>query len=124
MQDFRNYLTTIVNMQPQESNWVYVVSLSNYEWARGLTFIQVVEERKRYFHPYGRYGWPSEPPNYIGFRYGGVLQSIHHIENAQVIKNFHPSFPEYHNKEKEPYFLYKLGPAIRPSHEVKTGKIY
>ncbi len=65
MQEFRNYIATIVNMQPQQSNWVYVLVLNNFEWAPGLTFIQVVEKRKRYFHPYGVRGWPKEPPNYL-----------------------------------------------------------
>lgn len=121
MREFRNYLATIVNMQPQDSNWVYVVSLGNGEWQRGLTFIQVVEDRKRYFHPYGRGGWPKEPPNYIGFRYGGVLQSVHHIESAEVIRNFHPHFPECRDREGEPHFLYRLGPAIRPARDVRSG---
>lgn len=124
MQEFRNYLATIVNMQPQESNWVYVVSLGDREWAPGLTYIQTVEKRRKYFHPYGGVrGWPKEPPNYIGFRYHGVLQSIHHIENWEVIKNFHLHFPESPDEEEEPYFLYKLGPPIRPSRELKSGKV-
>jgi hypothetical protein len=124
MEEFRTYIATIVNMQLQESNWVYILVLNNFEWAPGLTFIEVVEKRKRYFHPYGVRGWPKEPPNYIGFRYNGRLQSIHHVESAEVIKNFHPHFPEYPDKEeKEPLFLYKLGPAIRPAHEVKNGKV-
>src|SRR5438093_8037095 len=37
MQEFRNYIATIVNMQPQESNWVYVLVLNNFEWAPSLT---------------------------------------------------------------------------------------
>ena len=125
MQELRNYLATIVNMQQQESNWVYVVSLSHSEWATDLTYIQTVEKRRRYFHPYGGAGgWPKEPPNYIGFRYYGALQSIHHIESWEVIKNFHPHFHESPDwQETNPYFLYKLGPPIRPSREVKSGKI-
>ncbi len=122
MQEFRNYIATIVNMQPQESNWVYVVSLSNFEWAPRLTFIQVVEQRKRYFHPYGTGGWPKEPPNYLGFRYGGRLQSIHHVEGTEVIRNFYPHFSEAPDKKVDPFFLYELGPSIRPAHEVKNGK--
>lgn len=125
MEELRNYIHRIVNMQNQETNWVYVLALSNHEWAPGLTFIQVVEERKKYFHPMGTHGWPKEPPNYIAFRYRGRLQSIHHIEKALVINNFHPHFPEYPNRiEKTQHFLYWLGAAIRPAHEVKTGKVY
>lgn len=124
MQEFRNYLATIVNMQPQNSNRVYVVSLSNAECAPGLTFLQVVKERNRYFHPYGHPRWPKEPPNYLAFRYGGRLQSIHHVEDARVIRNFHPYFHEYPDKEDRPHFLYRLGPAIHPGHEVRAGKVF
>ena len=124
MQEFRNYIATIVNMQPQESNWVYVVSLNYTECAKGLTFVDVVEKRRRYFHPYGGGGWPTEPPNYLGFRYGGCLQSVCHVEHAQVIRNFHPHFPEYANKQVSPHFLYRLGPPIYPGKEVRTGAVY
>jgi uncharacterized membrane protein len=52
------------------------------------------------------------------------LQSIHHVESAEVIKNFHPHFPERPDKEeKEPHFLDRLGPPSRPAHEVKNGKV-
>jgi hypothetical protein len=124
MRELRNYLATIVNMQKQDSNKVYVLSLGNQECAPGLTFKQVVNERKRYFHPYGSGGWPKEPPNYIGFRYDEILQSIHHIESAELFKNLFLHFPEYPDKEeRQSYYLYKLGPAIRPSREVKAGTI-
>lgn len=125
MQQLRTYLSTIINIQQQESNWVYVVSLSHTEWAKGLSYIQTVEKKRRYFHPTGgEGGWPKEPPNYIGFRYDGVLQSIHHIESWEVFKNFHKHFPESPDwEEKKSFFLYRLGPPIRPRHTVKSGKV-
>jgi hypothetical protein len=124
MQEFRNYIATIVNMQPQESNWVYVVSLSRDEWVPGLTFVDIVEKRRLYFHPYGRGGWPPEPPNYMGFRYDGRLQSICHVEHAEVVRSFHRYIPERPNQDEGPHFLYRLGPPIPPVKEVKTGKIF
>lgn len=124
IQEFRNYIATIVNMQPQESNWVYVVSLSYTEWEPKLTFVDIVEKRRLYFHPYGKGGWPVEPPNYMGFRYGGCLQSVCHVERADVIRNFHPYIPECADEDDEPHFIYRLGPAIRPTKEVRTGAIF
>ena len=121
MHELRSYLATIVNMQKEESNWAYVVSLNSWPWQTGLTFIDVVEKRRRYFHPYGSGGWPKEPPNYMAFRYHGCLQSIRHVEHAQVIRNFHPYFREAPNKTVDPHFLYKLGPAIRPSRTVRSA---
>jgi hypothetical protein len=90
-----------------------------------LTYIQTVEKKRKYFHPCGCVGrWPTEPPNYSGFRYYGRLQSIHHVESWEVVRNFHLHFPESPSwEEKEPHFLYKLGPPIRPLHDVKSGKV-
>ena len=122
--ELKSYLATIVNMQKQDSNWVYVVSLSRSEWAPNLNFIQVVNERKRYFHPYGRSGWPKQAPNYFGFRYDGCLQSIHHVEAAEVIRNFHLHFPESPDRDNIPHLLYRLGPAICPAQKIETGAIY
>ena len=102
-----------------------VVALNGEEWARGLTYIQTVEGRRKYFHPFGINGWPKEPPNYIGFRYYGCLQRICHVEGAQVINNFHAHFPESPNEKEEwPYLLYDLGRPIFPQSVVRTGKIY
>ena len=56
MAALRTYLSTIVNMQQQESNLVYVVSLSRADGAPGLNFIQIVEARRRYIHRYGTGG--------------------------------------------------------------------
>jgi len=124
MEELRNYLATIVSMQKQDSNWVYVVSLGG-EFIDGLPFIDIVTKRKKYFHPVGGNGWPKEPPNYLGFRYWGELQSIHHVENVQVIDNFHPHFPEHPDEQTDhPLFLYDLGEPIVPSKTIPTGNIY
>jgi hypothetical protein len=68
--------------------------------------------------------WTATPPNYIGFRYDGALQSIHHIVNTTVTKDLAeiaapgvlPSLPV-----ADPHFIYELGPAIRPSASVPNG---
>ena len=59
-----------------------------------LTWIEIVEQKKKYFHPFGINGWPKEPPNYIAFRYNGKLQSIHHIESYTVTKSLHSAIIE------------------------------
>jgi len=68
--------------------------------------------------------WPKEPPNYIAFRYAGKLQSIHHVEDSEVFTNPHDEFTEIPSKEWEPHFLYTLGAAFRPGHNVPMGKIF
>ena len=124
LKDFRTYLGRIVEMQNQRSNMVFVVSLSRGmpEWA-DISSIDIVRKRGYYFHILGS-GWPKEPPNYIGFRHDGRLQSIHHIEDYEVVEDMRTRIPEIHDGPWEPHMLYELGPAIHPPHEVKTGKVY
>ncbi len=123
--DLKNYLGKATTMQNQNSNEVYVVSLGNSKFsASDITFIDVVEKHSKYFHPVGGGpgGWPSEPPNYIGFRYHSVLQSIHHIESYTVIENYYPHFPVPDpSPTNGPHYLYDLGPAIKPADIVRTN---
>ena len=126
LKELMRYLGDIMTMQAKESNWVYVVSLSTEKPENcDLTWVELVEKKMKYFHPFGIKGWPKEPPNYIGFRYKGKLQSIHHIESYSITKNIHDEIEEMPNVEDEyEHFVYSLGKPIIPSKVVKTGKIY
>lgn len=126
LKELMRYLGGIMTMQAKESNWVYVVSLSTAKPEKcDLTWIELVEKKMKYFHPFGINGWPKEPPNYIGFRYGGRLQSIYHIESYSIVKNLHDEIEEMPNEEDEyEHFVYSLGKPIIPSKVVKTGNIY
>jgi hypothetical protein len=111
-------------MQSNDSNWVYVVSLGSGTppgWS--VSWIDIIQRHSAYFHVIGN-TWPKEPPNYIAFRYGGRLQSIHHIEAAEVFTDPHSHFPGIPDRQWEPHFLYRLGPAFSPEHTVPMGKIY
>ncbi len=88
------YLRGIMTLQNLESNWVYVVSLGSGTPAGWeISWIDIVEKRLKYFHALDG-SWPKEPPNYIAFRYRGKLQSIHHIESAEVFTDPHSKFKE------------------------------
>jgi hypothetical protein len=122
--EFRTYLERIVKMQNQMSNMVFVVSIGSGtpKWSQ-LSWQDMITKRRRYFNPVGN-GWPKEPPNYIGFRYGGRLQSIHHIERWKITTDVHEDMPELNPGRWRPHFLYTLGAPIIPPKIVKTGKIY
>ena len=121
--EFTTYLGSAASMQNQTSNMVYVVSLGYGTFGGETTLVEVVEKHRKYFHPVGggRGGWPTEPPNYIAFRHGGALQSIHHIEDYEVITDYGPFFPNQPSEEIESHFLYHLGPPIRPTKRTPTG---
>jgi hypothetical protein len=101
---------------------VYVVSLGRgtpENWSIG--WIEIVEEFKRYFYPSGSKFWPP-PPNYLAFRYRGLLQSIHHVDAFEEVSDLRQHFP---GAERGPdwgrNYLFHLGPAIRPSRQVRLG---
>lgn len=115
------YLRTVATMQDLRSNMVYVVSVGggNPDGA-SVSWIEIIEKLGTYFHPVGN-RFPKEPPNYVAFRYGARLQSIHHIESYVVSTNLSNQVPGMPDVQGPPYFVYQLGPAIRPPQEVKAG---
>jgi hypothetical protein len=123
----QTYIRKIVNMQKQESNMVYVVSVKRGRprWSK-LSWQEIITDKHRYFHPCGVDGYPKEPPNYIGFRYDGQLQSIHHIDKWKLVDEIHTEIPEIKPGKWSPplYFLYTLGKPIKPSKVVRSGKIH
>lgn len=60
----------------------------------------------------------------MGFRYDGKLQSIHHVEDYEIVDDLTTKIAEMYPDPRPPHFLYTLGPAIRPAKEVKTGPIH
>jgi hypothetical protein len=116
LSEFVDYLSEVSSMQDQKSNLVYVLSLSKDPFGGKITYIDVVEKFNKYFDKIS-----GNPPNYIAFRYNGMLQSIHHVEGYEIITDLGPHFPEQPSSEIEPHFLYKLGPPIRPPKPTPTG---
>ncbi len=124
LRELVQHLEEFVGMERLTSNSVYVVSLNNGPVGpdSDYTFIDVVAEDQRYFHPI-KPGWPSEPPNYLGFRYKGRLQSVHHVEKFEIV----PDLSKYSKKwpiSNGPHFVYHLGPPMAPPLRVGTGKLF
>lgn len=119
--ELSTYLRSVATMQDLRSNMVFVVSLAggNPDGA-SLSWIDIVAKQGQYFHPVGN-RWPKEPPNYIAFRYWGRLQSIHHVDGYVVSTNLSHQVPGMSYQDWSPHFVYELGPAIHPPHEVKAG---
>lgn len=118
------HLQDFVSMERQTDNKVFVVSLGHKPMVEGQThtWIDVVEKDGCYFHPVGN-NWPVQPPNYIGFRYHGKLQSVHHIDSFEVVENLATYNPLWLETNSD-HFVYRLGPPMRPPSEVRTGKIF
>lgn len=124
LRQLSQHLEGYVSMQNPRDNLVYVVSLSAapIDAGAGYSWIDVVERDGRYFHPVGN-RWPVLPPNYIGFRYRGALQSVHHIDAYEVVANLAERNPMWPVTDTD-HFVYTLGPAMRPARPIRTGNIY
>ncbi|MBV8524018.1 MAG: hypothetical protein JOY71_18155 [Acetobacteraceae bacterium] len=118
------HLEEFALMGRENDNKVYVVSLGSGAMIDGQThtWIDVVENDGCYFHPVGN-NWPTQPPNYVGFRYRGRLQSVHHIDSFEIVENLARSNPLWPETASD-HFIYRLGPPMRPPCEVKTGNIF
>lgn len=102
------------------SNEVFVVSLSHDQLCVDPPYTWIdVYRAGSYFHPVGR-SWPVEPPNFIGFRFDGKLQSIHHIDSWRVVANLREVDARWPDEDRS-HFVYQLGPAMRPAREVKSN---
>lgn len=108
------------------SNQVYMVVLSpaRIHPDDPYSYIDVVKVDGHYYHPIGKSGWPEDAPNYIGFRFGGRLQSIHHIESYQRVKSPSLINPRWTISAAHEFVVYKLGPAMVPAKPLVNGKIY
>jgi len=118
------HLGEYVAMDRVRDNRVFVVSLnaSPVREDGTHTWIDVVEKDRCYYHPV-RKGWPSQPPNYMGFRYRGGLQSVHHVDSFEIVEDVSKINCLWLGDSCD-HFVYRLGPAMRPIIEMKTGKIF
>jgi hypothetical protein len=81
-----------------------------------------VEKDHCYFHPVGNH-WPVQPPNYVGFRYHGKLQTVHHISSFSVVHNL-ASCNTLWPKTETNHFVYRLGPPMRSPKEMRGGMVF
>ena len=124
LREFEIHLRGYVSMRNPIDNRVFVVSLSQDPIKKGkdYTWNDVVEKDNCYFHEI-KDRWPVTPPNYIAFRYGGQLQSVHYIKSYEVetdLSSVNENWPETDSD----HFVYNLGPAMNPPVIVINGAIH
>ncbi len=124
LRQWMGHLQEFVAMERRTDNLVFVVSLNGDPMVAGgtHTWIDVVEKDRCYFHPVGD-TWPVQPPNYVGFRYHGALQSVHHIDSFEVMEDVSKRDRRWCETDRD-HFVYRLGPPMRPATPIRTGAIY
>jgi hypothetical protein len=121
LDELSRYLSEVTDMRDTDSYSVFVVSLGHQRPAGWqYDFLDVVTKLGKYFFPASGKNWPKVPPNYIAFRYGSVLQSIHHVDDYVVATDMADHLP-VPSASWDPHFVIGLGPPIRPGRTVPTG---
>lgn len=81
------YLRGVADMRDTNTNEVHVVALTRRVWdgwPDDLSPVDEVEKHRLYHYPtVGNYR--RIVTNYMGFRYDGRLQSIHHVDSYEII---------------------------------------
>jgi hypothetical protein len=90
------------------------------------TFREWVTKGKCYFHPFGIGGWPTEPPNFLAFRWSGAVQQIHRVKHAEVLPALLERWPNLRRSPgtMRPTVVYDLGPRLPPLEPIPNGAPY
>jgi hypothetical protein len=128
LDELDTYLRGAIQMIDVADCWTYCVALNNERLPGSpLTFREYVTEELTYFHPYGINAWPTEPPNFMAFRWDGAVQLIHRVVSATVVATLLEHYPDLppHPDRMRPHAVYKLSPKPIPlSKPIKNGSNY
>jgi hypothetical protein len=128
LDELRTYLKGVIRMRSIADSWTYCVVLNDDRpGGKGApSFKEYVTEGMCYFHPYGEGGWPTEPPNFMAFRWDGKVQRIHRVLQSEVIPSIRDRFPKHQpGKESDrAHAVYQLGPRLPPLEPIPSGTTY
>ena len=129
LEELRTYLRGAIRVRSVADSWTYSVVLNNQRTGgkRNLSFLEWVRDKHIYYHPYGTGGWPTEPPNFMAFRWDGAVQRIHRVEEADVVPTLLDRFPDLPGNEftLRPHAIYKLSARrLPPLEPIPNGAQY
>lgn len=96
----------------------------------------MVHERRIFFHPPGKGGYPKEPAEMLAFRYDAHLQALGEIEEVLTagchseLSRFVPEIDgdacrrAYDNGKPVMHFVYRLKPITRPTRIIPSGRVF
>lgn len=128
LDQLRTYLAGVIKVRSVADSWTYCVVLNDERPGGGgaRTFRQFVTDELCYFHPYGVSGWPTEPPNFMAFRWRSSVHRLHRVLSAEVVPSLLERWPDIPPTEDtvRPHAIYRLGPRIPPFEPIPNGAQY
>ncbi|WP_436533008.1 hypothetical protein [Actinoplanes sp. HUAS TT8] len=128
LDELTTYLQKVMQLRSIADSWTYCVVLSDDRPGDGgeRTFREFVTNDHAYFHPYGSGGWPTEPPNFMAFRWQGAVRRVHRVIKAEVLPSLLNRWPDILATQEttRPHAVYDLGPQLPPTDPVPNGAPY
>lgn len=128
LDELAKYLRGVVRLRSVADSWTYCVVLNNERPGDGgpCTFREFVTHEHAYFHPYGIGGWPTDPPNFMAFRWQNAVHRIHRVMKADVLPGLLQRWPDIPatSETVRPYAVYDLGPQLPPYEPLPSGAPY
>lgn len=124
-----------MEMSESPNAHVLIVPLGNEvpSWST-ISWREIVNDRRMYFHPIGKRQYPKSPASWLGFRYDGTLQSVHAVKSVieiPCLTSLSTYFKEidgekcratYYDGLPTPHFLYTLEDPVALDHVIYSGK--
>ena len=128
LDEFHAYLQGVIRVRQPYDSRTYCVVINNELPAEGgqHTFREYVTDANTYFHPFGTLRWPTEPPNFLAFRWDGAVQRIHRVAHFEVVPTLREKYPTMSESPKtmSPHVIYDLGARLPPLEPIPNGAQY
>lgn len=125
LEEFRTYVVEVMRVRRCEDSWTLCVVLNNESPGGTATLKEIVTEQSRFFHPYAVRGWPTEPPNFLAFRWDGAVRRIHRVVAYEVVADLSERWPEMTGPTTaRPHVVYQLGPRLPPHEPIANGQLH
>jgi hypothetical protein len=124
-----DYLRKAVRVRDPADSWAYCVVVSTRFPGDGGTrnFKDFVVKDDTYFHPFGwGSGWPTDPPNFLAFRWGNKVQQVRRVVASEVVPRLQDRWPDIPEKlgTTQPHVIYQLGTLLPMREPLPTGFNY
>jgi len=113
IEELETYMGTATSRRLLDDKWVYCVVVPDTTLG-ARTFREYVADEPVYFHPYGGHNtWPTRPPNFLGFRWGGRIMEVNRVVSFEVLPELTDRWPDITAEESGgAHIVYELGPDI------------
>jgi hypothetical protein len=123
LEELEAYMGRATSTVRNDDQWVFCVVVSDAVFG-GIAFQHYVLNERVYFHPFGGNNtWPKIAPNFLCFRWGGLVRQVNRVKRFEVVPQLSDRWPAVTPEDDGPHIIYDLGPNI-PIPTITTKGTY